>query len=664
MADPVAFPARGVMPYLHWYYRLDKDGRSTRSGADTLAKLLPRAFGVDDKDILLSTKADPHFSYSGTQSAALAFDLELTQQTLAPAPNVDVVLGVIDTDIPLGHRAFRHADGTSRVLYHWSMNAPDASSYGREFTQKDINDLLAAHSPDGDLMQPLDQDGFNTAIGALDYGNLAGHRALGMRHSHGAHMLDAAGGCDPAKAPDFAKKVGLITVNMPSRWDFGEGGEFLEQHMIQAILRVHQIVEDLRKQAHAGAADIPAVTSLAFGRQAGAKRPDTDLLSRFLAELELGRSASAPPFDLVIPTGNDNQAQVVARHVIAPQSTLTVDWRIRPADQTDNYLEVWADPDGGGPAQDRALAVGLATPDGTFAVSPQMIEPGHYIDASTDTSGGAAKFASRIYRFEKPPQRKFQLSGYLIALGPVAPRGDSIGAVPSGVWTLSLSNRSDKPLVVHLSVQTDQSVHPVGQLSGRSSLDDPTYRTFDDTGVRLDAVKWDAPCWVNTEPRTGTRRHGTMNVAASQSVTAVVSGYRGSDGIPAPYASSGMGDDGTPARAGPTAALVTDDTGVLGGTLAAGSADGSRVAMRGTSFAAAQACRLVVDTWLASKSSRTTSAKDILQKAAQSHESTGPFDAAFDPDDPCHQPAKAKLGHGRVPHDPRKSQHRKGDRII
>jgi len=135
-------------------------------------------------------------------------------------------------------------------------------------------------------------------------------------------------------------------------------------------------------------------------------------------------------------------------------------------------------------------------------------------------------------------------------------------------------------------VQSDQSALPAGTTGRRPKLVDPLYETHDAAGRIIDSY----------DAQTGglTARSDT---ASTGRYLFVASGYRESDGRPAPYASTGLRRDAawptTKRDFAPNGALPTDDSPTLFGILASGARDGSQIAYRGTSFAAAQATRLL-----------------------------------------------------------------------
>ncbi len=626
----VAATSYDTDPYFHWYFRLDENGNTTRSAEDTPTTGQEQAFGaVPTIENYLNSNDD------------------ILRRNLPDISDLTLISGAIDTDIPIGHRAFRKKkNGLSRVLYHWDMGLQNSglSPFGTDYIQNEIDDLLRAHSENNDPLKTLNERGFNEAIGAVDFQRMIGLRGLATRYAHGSHMLDVVSGSDPSDAKDelFGERVGIVTTTMPSRWVYGEAGEFLDLYMFHAVLRLYLVVKELRRKANNP--DLPAVISLAFGRQAGSKREDMDAFSFLLKAIKDDTTA---PFELVIPTGNDNLARVVACYELDKGTHVDLDWRLVPGDQTDNHLEIWCENEDETNLSAPRLAVGLSSAIDTDPPFAREIEAGHYWDAFK----AKGKFGARVYRYtDKDPlgRQNTKRLGHLMSVGPVWPRGKSLAAVPSGVWKVRLENKSNQKVIVNLSIQTDQSILPVAGVSGRSYFEDEYYRSRDKQGRTIDAIKWRETEWVATDNINGTRRSGTLNTAASQKYSAVVSGYRNIDGMPALYSATGSGETSRPTRPAPSVALPTDDSNVLTGTLAAGASDGSKVAMRGTSFASSKAARLVAETWLHDEQTRSSDAKEILQNAAISNEATRAFQHPIE----ASGPAKLKLGHGRAP-DPR-----------
>jgi hypothetical protein len=594
-------------------------------------------------------------------------------------PDDTVIVGVIDCDIPLGHARFRDDNGKSRILAAWQMLAPWAGPdglqqvylpFGRELYKGDIDALLLQHGG-GSYDGWLDEQAFNAATGVLDNRNAGGRRGIARRASHGAHVMDLAAGADPAADPEFARRVKIVAVNIPDSSNFGAPGTFLDEYLRYAILRVADLADALwlrnNPSPKAGAPlGYPIVLNISFGKQAGAKSNLDRLPALINGLLEIRRREGYSRVHVVMPAGNDNHLRCNA--FLEPDSgeTAELNWRVLPEDRSSNFVEVWTDCG----KDDRAppASVALVPPGGDPKHHPPVPGAPGQVRRLGDI---AAIYCERV---GSPGAKGLHHFRYVLCLAPTYIRSE-LSPAPSGAWTIRLRNDKRKRIQCRLSVQTDQQVSAGRPSSLRSYFDDPDYRRFDEAGrlVESEGYPRDAGS-VNSDLIGGSpvRRHGTMNSSASNRAVARVGGYRLTDGRPAFYSATGRGrrngqDDGTllghsfvnGASGAPTAALPTDDGPAHFGILAAGSANGSTVAMRGTSFASAQAVRCVVNDLL-ERGRAGPSARAILAAQARQAESGGSgnvFAPAY--------PGKADIeqaGRGRLPSPIRYRVERMGER--
>lgn len=96
-------------------------------------------------------------------------------------PNLDlygqgVLIGIVDSGIDYSHPAFRRADGTSRIFSIWDQTIkegppPEEFSYGRVFTNEEINEALKKEEPE--LVLPTrDETGHGTFMAGVAAGNI------------------------------------------------------------------------------------------------------------------------------------------------------------------------------------------------------------------------------------------------------------------------------------------------------------------------------------------------------------------------------------------------------------------------------------------------------------------------------------------------------------
>lgn len=663
----------GLSPYIDWWREKNPDAtRAAEFGSLIMAERSSRGASVASGDLapqwlqvpaMRTQVIERHGDLPKFFDESINTDYPIAQITpegwlppadLLPAVAQDtVIVGVIDTDIALGNARFRDANGHSRILAAWQMNAVFAGQvylpFGQELYLDGIEKRLATHSG-GSLTGPLDEPGFNTAAGLLDIQRGIGQRGLAGRFAHGTHVLDLAAGCAPQDCSEFARRAKVIAVNLPDRRVFGLSGEFLDFFMLLALQRIVALSDAIWRRNNSKApADAmpgyPMIVNLSFGRQAGAKDDRVDLFARAMRELQESRKTGsmpkASPLDVVMPAGNDNLARVHAEYRLDPGADATIAWLVQPGDQSDNFAEVWAY---GTLKEAVPTVLGIAlAPPGEPPGAPEPAKPGTHKDV-----GPAARIYCRDVR-AMAGGKAVDLEGFLLCTSATERPDNPECVAPAGAWSVTLKNWGNTALMVRLTVQTDQSVLTGSATSRRSRFDDPAYRRYGPDGAEADTFRFAAGAWQALDEAQGTRRHGTLNASSAHAMAACVGGYRASDGMPAPYSATGIGRE-TGGRGAPTASLPTDEGPAHPGILASGAATGSVVAMRGTSFAAAQATRFVAARHIEDTAAGKPpdSAKSCLRKWAARHEAQQPFAVPHEADLKAAQPTVAKLGRGRI----------------
>ena len=624
----------------------------------------------------------PEYALSGVQAANGELTPSfIDEPDLEQLPEIgldSIIVGVIDLGIPLGHNRFRDEHGKTRILAAWQQLAEwrgnEAVPFGHELYKDGIDALIAEHSG-GNPKGWLDEDAFNRATGVVDMKNVQGSREAAGRESHGAHVMDLAAGHDPDPDPDpqpksgydveFRDKVKMIAVNVPDSRIFGTAGEFLEGFLFAGVQRILTIADAIWKKSNTEGSEqngFPVVINLSWGKQAGSKTR-MDPFAKMLDAIRKKRAADKKsPVEFVLPVGNDNLSRSNAFLEPAPGESMSLNWRIPPDDQSSNYAEVWVH----APREHENMLNGRPGPlvDVTLQPPTQGISPSTPDD--TDLSGNGGKLVRRWAQVDGQPELaaiyretidlseeagsadRGSLIRYVLCVAPTT-YIDGRQEAPAGMWRIHVRNHTDQQMHCVLSVQSDQQLLPGSTINRRSYFDDPLYRKYEDSGHPVESYTYpidpatpDRARNRDLESSAGgsdrpspVRRHGTMSATSVGGSHAAVGGYRSSDGRPAIYSSTGRGrqpkdgvpsdDDGTLARVlnkdnrrAPTASFATDDGPLHQGILAAGASNGSVVAMRGTSFAAAQATRLVAQTflWEAPEFSDRSASKRIFDQAA------------------------------------------------
>ncbi|MBX9908176.1 MAG: hypothetical protein K2Z25_05625 [Beijerinckiaceae bacterium] len=638
-------PADARSPYVDWWmacpppeFRRDLDavrekslgysyftlggslGLASLETGQPLAALMPEA---DWRDSGAMTKFDRDFGFGAGKGPLPAkahndaFDDHLGKNgwnadpASLPAVRLDtVIVGVIDSGIALGNSRFRESDGGTRILASWqqdSRHKPDQPflPFGSELYKRDIDALIADHSVGGCGGFFLEDD-FNRAADLVDMRDLLGNRELARRAAHGTFVADLAAGADPQ---DADPRIKILAVNLPNRATINNSGIFLDYFAIYAIRRIATLADQIWEKSirdaggdisAAGAAKgFPIVVNLSFGKNAGAKDGE-DEFGAALRELNATRRKSGyGPIHVVIPVGNHNLEQGNACIGLTAGAKGGIGFRVQPGDASSNYLEIWSDvlPNPGLKTASEAfnpLEVAIVPPGGT-AVIPSSGGHGCYRSLRDIASPGEI---ARLYSgVRMAADRRSYRVWYLLCTAPTIQHEGRDRGSPSGCWSIAVRNRSESgdTIRVFLSAQTDQSVQPQGATGLLPRLETGDYRRFLDDGRPRDSYlhPYD-PAQPDQETSKTLRRHGSINATAMSRGVIAIAGHRLSDGRPALYSATGSHPDtpaASPGRAHPSVSFGTDDGYAHFGVLGAGAASGSVVAMRGTSFAAAQATR-------------------------------------------------------------------------
>jgi len=602
-----------------------------------------------------------------------------------PPDKGTVIVGIIDEGISLSHDEFRRKDDPTktRIISAWQQSAawegPDQETkrarntssticqsflpFGRELYQNDINELIAANSHAGNF----DQDLFDRATGQLDTADTNGPRGLSGRVGHGTHVADlAVGGTD---AP-------IMVTNLPNRDVIGLSGTFLEFFFYVAVLRMINIADALWTKgpgidSHSDdeIQGYPIVFNLSFSKTAGARDAVAAIAKRLTEINQTRKRENWSRIYFSFPAGNDNLLEGVGTFDLAADGgTRSFELECLPEDQSPNFLEIWTSDFVNNNqllARTGPLEISVTAP-GQAEQSFQAAGPGTFSDlrARKQLLGRiySTVFANEDVIDDAPfiSQEAALRQRYILALRPTLDNGSEDPTVPSGRWRISLRNTSGAPLAVSVSVQSDQSVLPSGNSGRRPVLIDEAdeagrgqdplrYRRFEDNGRIRDSYGYgpdetpnlDMPNDLNS-PRY-VFRHGSLsalatslNYAANPTSVSdaqpqyiiVSTSHRKTDGRPAPYASTG--DVASKLfinsnMAVPDISLPTEDGATVPGVLAAGARRGSKVALSGTSFAAALTTRMMVAVLEAAKESDKNAPNnshciDVLAKIKSTYE--------------------------------------------
>lgn len=474
-------------------------------------------------------------------------------------PPPDVVIGVVDDGIAFAHERFRcrRANGqpATRLLAFWDQSLepmPDGPwVHGPVHDRARLNDAFHAAMHAGHLVE------------AQAYAGL-GYREVRHRVTHGTHVMDLACGADPGD--DFAPPI--VAVQLPAAAIADTSCASTTVYMLDAIRFVLATAD---AAVPPSGRICPTVINLSIGNIAG-PHDGSSIFEKALDEMVALRDDC----HVVLAAGNSYLSRCHAWIAVEAGDAAELDWQIQPGDGTPSYLEMWVGDAEGGVADVSAVQLTVTPPAG----QPVSVGVGqgavlHIDGAPVAMIGWQAQVANG------------RRAMALIAVAPTACEAGWPQPAPCGAWHVALHNGGSAELECRAYVQRDDA--PLGRptLGRQSWIEDRDYHRFDRRGgVQL------------RDSRSAfVRRSGTLNGLASGALVHVAGGAM-LDGTeqppPARYSSVPLPDE-REGNGGLRALEITEDSPVLHGVLAAGSASGSRVALSGTSMAAPQLARLIAE---------------------------------------------------------------------
>jgi hypothetical protein len=361
----------------------------------------------------------------------------------------------------------------------------------------------------------------------------------------------AGGGFDA----DLASRCPLILVNLPQQAVDDPTGRWLGRHVLDGL--DYMVAQSLALGAER------LVVNISWGPQTG-PHDGSSLLERALGQrIDQARSRGLA-LSLVLAAGNSRNSRAHAQWDAALGCD-QLTWVVPPAGPAPSFLELWW-PQGTDPNQAQVL---VQAPDGrTFAMS------------------GVGRAAGSNAQLVIVPHRAVDQTMRPMALLALHPTGEIARAAPHGRWQIAVRGIDQAAGWVHAYVAR-QTANQGGRHRGPDShLDDLNY---DQQRFRRHPG---APRHGRLLTRDGTLS-GLATAAHAQVYTAA--GAVWSSGQPTAYSSEGPSAAGGVKR--PDWALPTDETPMLKGLLGAGSTPGSVVRLVGTSMAAPQLARLLLNDW-------------------------------------------------------------------
>ncbi len=324
----------------------------------------------------------------------------------SPFTGKGVIVGVVDYGCDFVHNNFRHADGTSRILFLWDQTggvndlSPVGFGYGRQFDHAAINEALTNFDP----------------YFAIQYRPGAA--------SHGTHVMDiAAGNGNATGNSGVAPEADLIFVNIAHDdlevdeiSDLGEGETINfgnSKMLLEAVDYIFTKAGELGRQA---------VVNISLGTNGGPHDGST------LAEQGFDVLLKEPARAIVVSAGNSHDGGGHASKTVSQAQPVSLGWQIGANDFTANEVEIWYP----GSAE---ISVSITTPDGDSLAS---VTPGHTVTLSDDT-GPVGRIVNRN---GDPNNGDNQIDVVL---------SDRL----KGLWEVNLTTNSAAPIRFHAWIERD-----------------------------------------------------------------------------------------------------------------------------------------------------------------------------------------------------------------
>lgn len=370
--------------------------------------------------------------------------------------------------------------------------------------------------------------------------------------SHGSHVMDlAAGWPNPMNLEgterDAAADADIIFVQLPRRTIADSSGGAMAVYVLDAL---QYIVERTLPQAD-------VIVNLSFGTFAG-PHDGTSFLERAIDEICRSRTN----LKVVLPAGNSRNEDCHAQLLIDASTSQSLQLEVMADDPRPTFVELWW-------SGDAELGISLLPPGGAWCGPVGSNASKKWPDAS-----GAYECTIIQKTGLRGNTAVVKNSMALIAIAATAHTDTLAPCAPFGIWTIQIES-TNSPVTVDAWIERGDIVLYEGwQATQARFVVDPTEHPADDYPAGRPV-----------------RKSGTLNAFGAGQRTALVGArYADGSGVPA-YASIGPGRNGRRDGVVVEPSYPTDDSETLVGILASSGMGTGVARLSGTSMAAPQHSR-------------------------------------------------------------------------
>lgn len=498
-----------------------------------------------------------------------------------------VATAIIDDQIGFLNERFRSAEKSTRIERLWLQgmptfrtvtDKPSVADVGRELNRDEIDGFLKAYPFEDDAYREVYPLGvpfipaerkttsgidFRTAHDFLDPTFI---RPFGFQAGHGTHVLDLAAGYPCGEAPGQRP---ILAVQLPKLAAAETSGARLDLFVLLGLTRILHWADTAFDDGCGQPTPISVVVNISYGFLAGPK-DGSGFLEREIARLVRLRNERCGPARktvVAMPSGNGYRDRTRARMTMSKGQSETVTLRLQPEDRSVSFVELWT-------SRKPTLTLTIAPPIGPAKTIPLRST------SVWDWKDGAAVIG-RVYVQDHDNGRR----RVVIALAPTINHDRPETTAPNGAYGLTLRNTAAADLTVDIDVQRDDTPSTFPQYGRQSYLDHPRVDLEDPETFNRNMPEPD------DSPVT---RSGTMSAMATSGAKdfVVVGGafYQHIFEKAALYSAS---SGGLPCEIDLSA--VSEESRAHPGRLATGLFSGSATIFLGTSTAAPQVTRAIVD---------------------------------------------------------------------
>jgi Subtilase family len=387
----------------------------------------------------------------------------------------------------------------------WPWSVPASLGHGRHIPQHLLQAMCSAvHAPatGPGTAGALDEADAYRGINYLVDPDDPQHRI--WLASHGAHVLDVAGGnLNPLTGQtDAASVANLVFVQLPSLTAGDSSGASLAGHLLDGVRYVLDLCD----------ARARVVINISYGSQAGPHN-GTALIESALDELLQARGDN---FAIVLAAGNSRQQACHAKRQVRPGRSALLRCAMPAGDTTDTFIETWYPP----PPPGHGLQARVRGPQRVWS---DWLAPDHE-QLLRDTAERNEVVA--LVRHDAQVPNGQGLGLVVLALAPTAqPAGMACALSVPGVWEIELRLVATAAAGAQSALPATSSADVCVTVNARIERDDPGQNA----GAALHRfVDQDADDELDTLSSLATGQH-----------TVVAGGFRLSDGRPTPYSALG-----------------------------------------------------------------------------------------------------------------------------